>query len=79
LGVNAPKSKFCTIETEYLRCILTRTGIKPQPNKVQEILTITPSTPIKNLRRFLDMVHNYRELWARCSEMLAPHTSLVVE
>ena len=29
LKVNAPKSKFCAEETEYLGYILTRTGIKP--------------------------------------------------
>ncbi len=28
---NAPESKFCAEETEYLGYILTRTGIKPQP------------------------------------------------
>ena len=33
LKVNAPKSKFCAEETEYLGYILTRTGIKPQPKK----------------------------------------------
>ena len=38
LKVNAPKSKFCAEDTEYLGYILTRTGIKPQPKKVQAIL-----------------------------------------
>jgi hypothetical protein len=36
LRIKAPKSKFCDIETEHLGYILTRTGINPQPNKVQE-------------------------------------------
>eukprot|EP00804_Cyclotella_cryptica_P010824 CCRYP_008760-RA/>CCRYP_008760-RA protein AED:0.09 eAED:0.26 QI:0/0/0/1/0/0/2/0/511 len=79
LRVNAPKSKFCTIETEYLGYILTRTGIKPQPNKVQVILAITPPKQIKDLHRFLGMVQYYRDLCARRSEMLAPLTSLVVK
>jgi hypothetical protein len=30
LQANAPKTKFCTFETEYLGYIITRTGIKPQ-------------------------------------------------
>jgi hypothetical protein len=34
LRVNAPKSKFCSVEMEYLGYILTRTAIKPQPKKV---------------------------------------------
>eukprot|EP00804_Cyclotella_cryptica_P020334 CCRYP_014060-RA/>CCRYP_014060-RA protein AED:0.31 eAED:0.31 QI:0/-1/0/1/-1/1/1/0/510 len=78
LRVNVPKSKFCVVETEYLGYILT-TGIKPQPNKVQAILTITPPKQVKHLRRFLGMVQYYRDLWARRSEMLAPLTLLVGE
>ena len=42
LKINAPKSKFCATETEYLGYVLTRTGIKPQPKKVQAILALTP-------------------------------------
>eukprot|EP00804_Cyclotella_cryptica_P019684 CCRYP_016448-RA/>CCRYP_016448-RA protein AED:0.42 eAED:0.40 QI:0/0/0/0.5/0/0/4/0/183 len=76
LQVNAPKLKFCAIETEYLGYILTRTGIKPQPNKVQVIFAITPPKPVKDLHRFLGMVQDYREIWARHSEIFAPLTSL---
>jgi hypothetical protein len=35
LKINADKSKFCALETEYLGYILTREGIEPQSNKVQ--------------------------------------------
>ena len=38
LKVNAHKSCFCAVETEYLGYVLSRDGIKPQPNKVQAIL-----------------------------------------
>jgi hypothetical protein len=34
LKINANKSKFCALETEYLGYILPREGIKPQLNKV---------------------------------------------
>ena len=79
LKVNAPKSKFCAEETEYLGYILTRTGIKPQPNKVQAILAISTPKSVRDLRSFLGMVQYYQDLWARRSEMLAPLTSLVGE
>jgi len=79
LKVNARKSNFCAIETEYLGYILSREGIKPQPKKVQSILALTPPTNVKDLRKFLGMVQYYRDLWARRSEMLAPLTSLVGE
>ena len=47
LKINADKSKFCALETEYLGYILTRDGIKPQANKVQGILALNPPTNVK--------------------------------
>ena len=79
LKVNADKSKFCAHETEYLGYVLTRDGIKPQTNKVQAILALTPPNNVKELRSFLGMIQYYRDLWARRSDMLAPLTSLVGE
>ena len=79
LKINADKSKFCALETEYLGYIITRDGVKPQANKVQAILALTPPKNVKELRCFLGMVQYYRDLWARRSEMLAPLTSLVGE
>ncbi len=79
LKINANKLNFCTLETEYLGYILTRDGIKPQPNKVQAMLALAPPINVKELCRFLGMVQYYRDLWARCSDMLAPLTSLVGE
>jgi hypothetical protein len=79
LKINARKSNFCAIETEYLGYILTREGIKPQPKKVQSILALVPPKSVKDLRRFLGMVQYYQDIWARRSEMLAPLTSLVGE
>ena len=79
LKVNADKSKFCALETEYLGYILTRDGIKPQTNKIQAILALKAPTNVKELRRFLGMVQYYRDLWEKHSEMLAPLTNLVGE
>jgi hypothetical protein len=62
---------------EYLGYILTRDGIKPQPNKVQAMLALALPRNVKELRRYLGMVQYNRDLWARCSNMLAPLTSLV--
>ena len=61
LKVHAPKSKFCAKETEYLGYILTKDGIKPQPNKVQAILASTPPKGVKDLRRFLGIAQYYRD------------------
>eukprot|EP00804_Cyclotella_cryptica_P022960 CCRYP_014987-RB/>CCRYP_014987-RB protein AED:0.38 eAED:0.38 QI:0/0/0.5/1/0/0/2/93/136 len=45
LKVNARKSNFCAIETEYLGYILSRDGIKPQPKKgLRSILMVQETT-----------------------------------
>jgi hypothetical protein len=67
LKVNAAKSFFCTHEIEYLGYILTREGIKPQPKKVQVILTLNPPHNVKELRHCLGMVQFYRDMWAKRS------------
>jgi hypothetical protein len=79
LKVNAAKSLFCAHEIEYLGYIITREGIKPQLKKVQAILTLNLPNNVKELRYFLEMVQYYRDMWARCSEMLAALTDLVGE
>ncbi len=79
LKVNAAKSLFCAHEIEYLSYILTRDGVKPQPKKVQVILVLNLPNNVKELRHFLGMVQYYRDMWARCSVMLAPLTDLVGE
>ena len=79
LKINAAKSNLCTLETECLGYILTRDGIKPQPSKVQVMLALELPRNVKELCRFLGMVQYYRDLWGRCSDMLAPLTSLVGE
>jgi hypothetical protein len=50
LKVNAAKSLFCAHEIEYLGCILTREGTKPQSKKVQAILALNLPNNIKELR-----------------------------
>ncbi len=77
LKVNAAKSLFCAHEIKYLGYILTKEGIKPQPKKMQETLVLSLPNNIKELRQFLGMVQYYQDMWARCSEMLAPLTDLV--
>ena len=79
LKCNAPKSKFCATEIDYLGYVLTRDGIKPQQKKVAAILALKPPTSVKNLRRFLGLIQYYRDLWEKRSEILAPLTDLVGE
>jgi hypothetical protein len=72
IKVNANKSRFCTLEIEYLGYILTRDGIKPQSNKAQVIFAIQPPKGVKQLRCFLGIVQYYCDLWARWSKNARP-------
>jgi hypothetical protein len=40
---------------------------------------LNPHNNVKELRGFLGMVQYYRDMWAKCSEMLAPLSDLVGE
>jgi hypothetical protein len=77
--INADKSTFCIITTEYLGYTLTRESIKPQNNKVQAILALKAQTNVKEWQQFLGMVQYYRDMWIQRSKMLAPLTDLVGE
>ena len=70
-------SKHCLLDP--LLIFLTRDDTKPWPKKVHAILALTSPQKLKQLCRFLGMVQYYRDLWARCSEMLSPLTNLVGE
>jgi RNase H-like domain found in reverse transcriptase/Reverse transcriptase (RNA-dependent DNA polymerase)/Integrase zinc binding domain/Retroviral aspartyl protease len=76
LQVHADKSKFCTLEAEYLGFILTPNGIKPQPKKVQAILQIAPPTTVKLVRRFMGMINQYKQMIPQRSHLLTPIVKL---
>ena len=79
LRINVNKSSFALHEIEYLGYILTRDGIKPQPEKVTAIQALREPTSVKELHRFLGMVQYYRDLWEKRSHLIAPLTDLVGE
>jgi hypothetical protein len=76
LKINAKKSSFGQIETEYLGFWITRNGISPLPKKVEAIINIVAPTTKKQLRRFIGMINYYRDMWIRRSDTLAPLTAL---
>ncbi len=51
----------------------------PNQKKVQAILALNPPNNVRELRHFLGIVQYYREMWAKCCEMLAPLNDLVGE
>ena len=79
LRVNAPKCGFVLHTIEYLGYLLTREGIKPQPEKVSAILAMLPPKNVKELRSFLEVVQYYRDIWRRRSNLVSPLSDLAAE
>jgi RNase H-like domain found in reverse transcriptase/Reverse transcriptase (RNA-dependent DNA polymerase) len=79
MRVNASKSKFFAQQIEYLGIgyWITRQGIHPVQSEVDSIINIKAPTTRKELRHFIGIVHYYRNMWFRESELLAPLTSLI--
>ena len=62
LRVNVKKCRFARHEIAYLGYILSRDGIKPNPEKVSAILALKEPTNVTELRRLLGMVQYYRDV-----------------
>jgi hypothetical protein len=76
LRVNAEKSTFCAKEIQYIGCWISKSGIQHTPKKVEAIKNMVRPTTRKELRRFIDMVNYYHDIWVRRSSLVAPLTSM---
>ena len=63
LKVNGNKSFFARTELEYLGYWISRTRIKPLPDKVKAILKIAEPKNRKELRSFIGIVNYYQDMW----------------
>jgi hypothetical protein len=76
MQVNAGKCKWFHHSVTYLGFIITREGIKPQPEKIQGILNMRQPKTQREVRRFVGMINFYRDLYPKRAETLAPLTAL---
>jgi hypothetical protein len=74
---NVRKCFFAKAQLEYLGYWLTRSGIQPQPKKVEAILSLSPPMTKRQLRHFLGMINYYHDMWKCRSHYSAPLTKLI--
>ena len=79
LRVSVKKSSFVLYEIEYLGYVLSRDGIKPQPEKISAILALREPQNVEELYRFLSMVQYYQDVWTPRFHMITSLTNLVGE
>ena len=76
LKVNTSKYCFGAHKFDYLGYHVTCDGFMPIPKKVEAIQALAVSKTCKQLRHFIGMINFYRDMWQKCSEILAPLTAL---
>jgi hypothetical protein len=74
--VNPDKCLWFQPAVTYLGFLITRDGIKPQPDKIQGIINMQRPKTQRDVRRFVGMVNFYRDLYPKRAETLAPLTDL---
>src|SRR5687767_4645404 len=77
LKINASKYSFYETELEYLGYWITQNRIRPVTKKVEAIHKLKAPTKRRELRKFIGMIHYYRDIWPQRSHILAPLMALM--
>lgn len=74
LKLQVDKCNFLKRETEYLGHILTTDGIKPNPNKIKNIVSLNLPTNAKQIKSFLGVSGYYRKFIKDYAKIAQPLT-----
>ncbi len=77
LKLQPAKCGFLRKEILYLDHIITKDGVKPNPEKVKAIKNFPPSKNIKELESFLGLCGYYRKFTKNFAEIAKPLTLLL--
>ena len=76
LQADITKCEFHVSEVAYLGLIVTTTGIKMNPKKVDTVLNWPPLTDVKDIQSFLGFANFYRRFIYDFSKLAAPLTAM---
>ena len=63
-------------EIDILGYIITPSGVKPNPKKIQAIKVLERPKIVTEVRRLIGMIQYYRDLWPKRSHILQPFTEI---
>jgi cleavage and polyadenylation specificity factor subunit 1 len=72
LKINPQKCVLGQPEVKFLGCLITKTGVKPLPDKVQVLAEYPKPKTYMELKRFLAMINFYRRFLPQAAETQAP-------
>ena len=72
LRLNPSKCRLAHHEVDYLGFVVTASGIKPNPSKVEVVLNYPVPSNVKQLRHFLGMANYYRRFIPQYSKIAEP-------
>ena len=77
LTINLEKSNFLRSEVKFLGHILTSTGIKPDPEKIETIQNVSRPRNLKELRGFLCLINFYTKFSKNHAAKIVPFLELL--
>ena len=77
LRINPEKCEFFKDEVKYLGHLVTREGIRTDPDKVAAVRNLPAPTTVRELRRCLGMASWYRRFVPEFSRVVQPMTNLL--
>ena len=70
MQVNLEKSYIMTIQVELLGFILTRTGAKPTPKRIEAILKLAPPKNVQGCRRIIGIINFIKNHIPMCTALM---------
>ena len=77
ITLNKDKCEFSIASATFLRHIIDHNGIKPDPEKIQEICKINEPKSLNDIRRFLGMCNQLNKLSPQLTEATKPLRDLL--
>lgn len=72
IKINAAKCVFGVSEISFLGHVITKSGFKPLPIRVEAILQFNKPTTVKSLRQFLGMLNFYHSFLPKIADIQIP-------
>ena len=76
LTINREKSVFGNTEVKYLGVLVNRDGFRPDPDKIEPVISFPVPQNLKQLRRFMGMASWYRKFLKDFATIAEPLTAL---